>query len=73
MKKMSKNLIRNSDNYIFIKGNICSTDLVNHILNEYGVTHVIHFAAQSHVQTSFDDSFQYTKDNIVGTHRLLEY
>jgi len=30
------------------------------------------FAAQSHVQDSFDDSFKYTHDNIQGTHTLLE-
>jgi len=63
---------RESPNYHFIKGNICSTDLVNHILKSYEVTHVIHFAAQSHVQTSFTDALQYTQDNIVGTHSLLE-
>ena len=63
---------RESPNYRFIKGNICSTDLVNHILKSYQVTHVIHFAAQSHVQTSFTDALQYTQDNIVGTHTLLE-
>jgi dTDP-glucose 4,6-dehydratase len=33
---------------------------------------VIHFAAQSHVQNSFTDSLQYTMDNVVGTHNLLE-
>ena len=33
---------------------------------------VINFAAQSHVQNSFGDSLQYTKDNILGTHTLLE-
>ena len=59
---------RESSNYHFIKGNICSIDLVNHILNSYKVSHVIHFAAQSHVQ----NSFKYTQDNIVGTHTLLE-
>ena len=63
---------RESPNYHFIKGNICSTDLVNHILKSYEVTHVIHFAAQSHVQNSFTDALQYTQDNIVGTHSLLE-
>ena len=63
---------RESLNYHFIKGNICSTDLVNHILKSYEVSHVIHFAAQSHVQNSFTDALQYTQDNIVGTHTLLE-
>ena len=47
-------------------------DLVNHILKSYEVSHVIHFAAQSHVQNSFTDALQYTQDNIVGTHTLLE-
>ena len=34
--------------------------------------HVIHFAAQSHVQNSFEDSLQFTYDNVLGTHTLLE-
>jgi len=55
--------IRNSEKYKFIKGNLCDYDLVAHILREYNITHVIHFAAQSHVQNSFDDSLVFTKDN----------
>jgi dTDP-glucose 4,6-dehydratase len=65
-------IIRNSKKYKFIKGNICSDDLVNYILNEYNITHIIHFAAQSHVQHSFEDSIKFTYDNILGTHNLLE-
>jgi dTDP-glucose 4,6-dehydratase len=42
------------------------------ILKENAVTHVVHFAAQSHVQNSFGESLQYTRDNVVGTHNLLE-
>jgi dTDP-D-glucose 4,6-dehydratase len=41
-------------------------------LKEHKITHIIHFAAQSHVQSSFEDSLQYTQDNILGTHTLLE-
>jgi dTDP-D-glucose 4,6-dehydratase len=64
--------IRESGKYNMVKGNICNSDLVDYILKKYNVTHVIHFAAQSHVQNSFNDSKQYTQDNIVGTHVLLE-
>lgn len=64
--------IRSSDKYKFIHGNICDYDLVRFILNEYKITHIIHFAAQSHVQNSFEDSLKYTKDNVFGTHILLE-
>jgi UDP-glucose 4,6-dehydratase len=58
--------------YKFIKGNITSKDLVDHILREYEITDIIHFAAQSHVDNSFDNSLQYTLDNVVGTHTLLQ-
>ena len=63
---------RESSRYTFVKGNICSFDLIRHVLNTHNPTHIIHFAAQSHVQNSFSDSLQYTQDNIVGTHTLLE-
>jgi dTDP-glucose 4,6-dehydratase len=64
--------IRNSENYKLIKGNLCSFDLLNHILDIYQIDTVIHFAAQSHVQDSFTDAFKYTQDNVLGTHTLLE-
>jgi dTDP-glucose 4,6-dehydratase len=67
-----KEEIRNNIRYKLIKGNLCSYDLVRHIINDYQIDYVIHFAAQSHVQNSFEDSLQYTKDNIEGTHTLLE-
>lgn len=63
--------IRLSERYTFIPGNICSLDLVE-ILSNHKIDVIIHFAAQSHVQSSFDDSIQYTHDNVVGTHCLLE-
>ena len=63
---------RNSGRYVFVKGNLCSMDLVKHVLDTHQPTHIIHFAAQSHVQNSFSDALQYTHDNIVGTHTLLE-
>ena len=63
---------RNSPRYKFVKGNLCSMDLVRHVFDIHQPTHVLHFAAQSHVQNSFSDALQYTQDNIVGTHTLLE-
>ena len=71
-KENIKKEIRTDDRYYFVKGNLCSADLVSYILKEHHITHVVHFAAQSHVQNSFDESLQYTQDNIVGTHTLLE-
>jgi dTDP-glucose 4,6-dehydratase len=64
--------IRNNKDYVFIEGNICDNKLISNILNEHKITHIIHFAAQSHVQNSFNDSINFTYDNILGTHNLLE-
>ena len=64
--------VRESPHYTLIEGNLCSEDLVKFVLETYKIDMVIHFAAQSHVQLSFDDSLQFTKDNILGTHILLE-
>jgi dTDP-glucose 4,6-dehydratase len=63
---------RDSGRYIFVKGNLCSMDIVTYVFDNLKPTHIIHFAAQSHVQNSFTDALQYTNDNIVGTHTLLE-
>jgi UDP-glucose 4,6-dehydratase len=64
--------IRNSNRYTFVKGNLVSEDLVNFVLNKYNIDNVVHFAAQSHVDNSFSNSLQYTRDNILATHTLLE-
>lgn len=64
--------IQVSENYKFIYGNICDSHLVRHVLEKYSVDTIIHFAAQTHVDNSFGNSLQFTQDNIVGTHVLLE-
>ena len=67
-----KQNVRDSNRYHLVKGNLCSFDLISNILDIYKIDTVIHFAAQSHVQNSFDNAMQYTHDNVVGTHTLLE-
>lgn len=59
-------------NYILVEGNICDGPLMKSTLEKYKITHVVHFAAQSHVQNSFDNSINFTHDNIAGTHTLLD-
>lgn len=64
--------IRNSPRYRMVHGNLNNYDLLIEILRQYNITHIVHFAAQSHVDSSFNDSLQYTEDNVKGTHTLLE-
>jgi dTDP-glucose 4,6-dehydratase len=63
--------VRVSSEYTFVHGNLCELDLVS-LLMEHEIDLVVHFAAQSHVTNSFSEPLNYTMDNIVGTHRLLE-
>lgn len=69
-----KNLsdLKGYPNYKFVEGNICSSDFVRHILISENIDTIMHFAAQSHVDNSFGNSFAFTKVNIFGTHVLLE-
>ena len=64
--------IRGDSRYVFVKCNLRNKDEIDSIFSVFDVTHILHFAAQSHVQTSFTDALEYTMDNVLGTHNLLE-
>lgn len=64
--------IKQKNNYCFIKGSIQNQELIDHILHKHKIDTIIHFAAQSHINNYFSNPIQYTQDNIVGTHILLE-
>jgi dTDP-glucose 4,6-dehydratase len=56
----------------FVRGDICDGDLVASLFQEYGITHVVHFAAESHVDRSILGSAPFVRTNVIGTHTLLE-
>jgi len=59
-------------NYTFIKDDLSDCQNIINILKEHSITHIIHFAAQSHVQNSFAEPLDYTRDNITASHNLIE-
>ncbi|CAL5434820.1 unnamed protein product [Camellia sinensis] len=61
-----------SPNFKFVKGDVGSADLVNYLLVAENIDTIMHFAAQTHVDNSFGNSFEFTNNNIYGTHVLLE-
>lgn len=63
---------RDSPNYRYIKTNITNIEFILHLLNQFNIDTIIHFAAQTHVDNSFGNSIQFTYDNVLGTHTLLE-
>lgn len=67
-----KQEVQDDPRFTFVQGDICSVDLVSFILNEYRIDTVIHLAAQTHVDESFKDSLRFTRDNVLGTHSLVE-
>ncbi len=69
---ISEDLTKSSENYYFINGDIKNDELLYKIMNDHDIDTIVHFAAQSHVETSFTNPFLYTEDNIIGTHKLLD-
>ncbi len=63
--------LENHSNYFFIKGNINDQKCVSDIFSNYGIDIVVHFAAESHVDRSINDSSEFMTTNVLGTHALL--
>lgn len=64
--------LETTDHYKFIKADCADKNFILHLLQEYRIDTVIHFAAQTHVDKSFDNSIQFTMDNVYATHVLME-
>jgi dTDP-glucose 4,6-dehydratase len=56
----------------FVQGNVGNRELIEHLINIYKFDAIFHFAAQSHVDNSFNDALSFTMDNIHATHILVE-
>ncbi|MGL4907981.1 MAG: dTDP-glucose 4,6-dehydratase [Bacteroidales bacterium] len=63
--------IKNAPNYIFVKGDICDTVLLEKLFAEHKITGVMHLAAESHVDRSITNPMEFIQTNIVGTVTLL--
>ncbi|MGB4959123.1 MAG: dTDP-glucose 4,6-dehydratase [Saprospiraceae bacterium] len=64
--------IEQCKNYTFIKGDINDQDAVSQLFEEYAISHVIHLAAESHVDRSILDPLIFIKTNVLGTANLLQ-
>ncbi len=64
--------IQESDNYRFIKGDICDAASVERLFVEQPIDTVVHFAAESHVDRSIVGPHEFIRTNIFGTFTLLE-
>lgn len=58
--------------YIFVRGDIGDTALLNKILTEHAPRAIVNFAAESHVDRSIHGPEDFIQTNILGTFRMLE-
>ena len=63
--------IEENDNYTFIRGDITDADFIQNLFEKHSFTHVVHLAAESHVDRSITDPFVFAKTNVLGTLNLL--
>ncbi|MEE9371754.1 MAG: dTDP-glucose 4,6-dehydratase [Saprospiraceae bacterium] len=59
-------------NYSFVKGDIMSEAEVEKAFSDFDISHVIHFAAESHVDRSITDPLAFLRTNILGTVNLMQ-
>jgi dTDP-glucose 4,6-dehydratase len=64
--------VEQNHNYRFVKGDIVNDELVSYLFQKYEITHVINFAAESHVDRSILGSEIFFRTNVLGTNVLLE-
>ncbi|GAB5416352.1 MAG: dTDP-glucose 4,6-dehydratase [Crocinitomicaceae bacterium] len=64
--------VKDRENYVFVKGDICSVSDVKNVFDTYNVTDVMHLAAESHVDRSIEGPVEFVVTNVVGTVNLLQ-
>ncbi len=63
--------VQDKENYHFVKVDITDAEQMNSVFKEYGITDVIHLAAESHVDRSITGPMDFVMTNVVGTVNLL--
>jgi dTDP-glucose 4,6-dehydratase len=63
--------VQDAPNYVFERADINNEQLIDSLFEKYHFTHVIHFAAESHVDRSIIDPLAFVKTNVLGTAILL--
>lgn len=67
-----KNVTLKNTNYDFRVLDILDIEGLKVLFEKYKFKKVLHFAAYTHVDNSFGNSIEFTKNNVLGTHCLLE-
>ena len=63
---------KNASNYEFVHGDINNLNFLQKLFKSHNFDAVVHLAAESHVDNSIKDPFNFVRTNIQGTLNLLE-
>lgn len=63
--------VESAANYRFVKADICDSARMDEVLGEFAITHIIHLAAESHVDRSILNPLEFVQTNVMGTATLL--
>ncbi|PEC56411.1 dTDP-glucose 4,6-dehydratase [Bacillus cereus] len=66
------NIFEDNKQHIFVRGDIRDKAFLEEMFKEYRVEHVIHLAAESHVDNSIKNPSIFAETNVLGTLNLLE-
>ncbi len=64
--------IENAPNYRFFHGDVNNPEDIAAAIETYGVSAIIHLAAESHVDRSIHDPLAFARTNVIGTLNLLQ-
>lgn len=65
-------LEKHPDRITFVRGDICDAETMSKTWDEHGVSEIVHFAAESHVDRSILSSGPFVQTNVIGTQILLD-
>jgi dTDP-glucose 4,6-dehydratase len=65
--------IENNPNYTFVQGDICDLEKLNQVIAEHKISHVINFAAETHVDRSIHGGCKdFVLTNTLGVQMILD-
>jgi dTDP-glucose 4,6-dehydratase len=64
---------KNDEKYVFEKVDLCDTTELSRVFKQHNISHVIHLAAESHVDNSILNPSAFIDSNVVGTLNLLKF
>ncbi len=70
--KRNLDAVIDSKKLVFIEGDICDPILIHKILEDESISHLVNFAAESHVDRSINSPRVFFETNVLGTLTLLE-